>query len=51
MFATTASNMLDDIRRGCEIMLRSVVVLQCILLVYDVEKSAVDNISWQVIAD
>ena len=32
-------------QRGCEIILRSVVVLQCILLVCDVEKRAVDNIS------
>jgi len=37
--------------RGCEIILRSVVVLQRILLVCDVEKSVVDNISWQIIAD
>jgi len=38
-------------QRSCEIILRSVVVLQCILLVCDVEKSAVDNILWQIIAD
>ena len=31
--------------------IRSVVFLQCILLVCDVKKSAVDNIPWQIIAD